>query len=763
MKFIKIFMVIIFLLLNNLSAGESMIPDSCRIDWSNAGLTIPRSNDAVHLININDYTGSDDNKISQALVDAANFCELTIIYFPSGTYTFTQTVDININHSNVVIQGAGADLTKFNFTNDKCDNCFAVHGNSVSNSRDISYDISKGSNKIHVFNTTNYNVGDWVQIYESKNPDAWWSRDDGTKGYGKCGQIGKVTSINVDSYINIDQESSKEYKVTSNLTLRKMNPIQNFGIENLAIERTDAGNGFGNGSTIFISNAINCWIRGVESIKAVGRHLSISTSAHIEISGCYFHDAYSYDAGSSCGGIDGKGYGIVLSTTSTNCLIENNILENYRHALLTANGANCNVLAYNYTIDTDNVAISSICLHGQYSYSNLFEHNFVENIVADDTHGANGPYNVILRNYIWDDKDDVWGTIIIDNAPNTAVLGCKVQDEEGKGGVYKHGTSQYPSSYSIEGYGWYSYGITWFTHQQADSWYPQSIVCTLPDDISYFYQTRPYFLSSNFTFPSLGARISSSTITNNIPARTRYSQSEKTYIDFLTQHNSNPNRVTPSSKNVVSTSGSTTFVIENSGFCDNLMWTASDNANWVTLSPVSGILTVGQTQILTVNFDANPNNIDRNCTITISYSGQSDVVSILQYAKMTTSGTLTSNENWRTNVTLTGDVTIPSGITLTIQPSNTVTMPDYIEMNVYGTLNVVGTYSNPIIFTSADGTPNNSENAYLVRLKNSTSDNSILKYCTFKNAQRGVYFDNSDARVENSEITRCSYGIYNYY
>ena len=92
-----------------------MIPESCRIDWNNAGLTIPRSIDAVHLININDnkYTGSDDNKISQALVDAANFCELTMIYFPSGTYTFTQTVDININHRNIVIQGAGADLYSF--------------------------------------------------------------------------------------------------------------------------------------------------------------------------------------------------------------------------------------------------------------------------------------------------------------------------------------------------------------------------------------------------------------------------------------------------------------------------------------------------------------------------------------------------------------------------------------------------------------------------------------------------------------------------
>lgn len=113
--------------------------------------------------------------------------------------------------------------------------------------------------------------------------------------------------------------------------------------------------------------------------------------------------------------------------------------------------------------------------------------------------------------------------------------------------------------------------------------------------------------------------------------------------------------------------------------------------------------------------------------------------------------------------TLTADLTVYADKNLTIHPGAQLTFEDYREMRVYGTLDAQGTSSNKITFTSADGTSNNSENAYLVRLRNSGSDNSILNYCIFKNAQRGVYFDNSEATIQNSEITRCGYGIYNYY
>ncbi|MEA1987086.1 MAG: FlgD immunoglobulin-like domain containing protein [Candidatus Marinimicrobia bacterium] len=111
--------------------------------------------------------------------------------------------------------------------------------------------------------------------------------------------------------------------------------------------------------------------------------------------------------------------------------------------------------------------------------------------------------------------------------------------------------------------------------------------------------------------------------------------------------------------------------------------------------------------------------------------------------------------------TVANDLTVSSDKNLKIYPGATIIFPDYKEMRVYGTLDAQGTSSNKIIFTSADGTPNNYENSYLIRFY--SGSNGSLENCILKNAQRGVYLDHSSIHIEDSEIKRCGYGIYNYY
>lgn len=84
-------------------------------------------------------------------------------------------------------------------------------------------------------------------------------------------------------------------------------------------------------------------------------------------------------------------------------------------------------------------------------------------------------------------------------------------------------------------------------------------------------------------------------------------------------------------------------------------------------------------------------------------------------------------------------------------------------MYVEGTLIAEGTAENPIIFTSESQTPNNIENTYLVRFNNSSSSNSVVDYCKFQYAYRGLYVNNASPTITNSEITNCYYGIYNNY
>jgi hypothetical protein len=67
-------------------------------------------------------------------------------------------------------------------------------------------------------------------------------------------------------------------------------------------------------------------------------------------------------------------------------------------------GANGNVIGYNYSHSvyweneqgTDKAG--DLVLHGNYPYANLMESNVVQNIIADDSHGMNGIYNVFTRN-----------------------------------------------------------------------------------------------------------------------------------------------------------------------------------------------------------------------------------------------------------------------------------------------------------------------------------------------------------------------------
>jgi len=80
--------------------------------------------------------------------------------------------------------------------------------------------------------------------------------------------------------------------------------------------------------------------------------------------------------------------------------------------------ANGNVIAYNYSKDpfwTGTILPSNsagdIVLHGNYPFQNLFEGNICQNIVIDNSHGINGPYNTFYRN-----RAELYGIFMNDGA-----------------------------------------------------------------------------------------------------------------------------------------------------------------------------------------------------------------------------------------------------------------------------------------------------------------------------------------------------------
>jgi hypothetical protein len=119
----------------------------------------------------------------------------------------------------------------------------------------------------------------------------------------------------------------------------------------------------------------------------------------VAVTHSYFHHAFEYGGG-------GRAYGVMLHFSTNECFIYHNTFEHLRHSMIVQAGANGNVFAYNRSLDPyweqgiffPSNSAGDMVLHGNYPFANLFEQNDGQNIVIDNSHGANGPYNTFFRN-----------------------------------------------------------------------------------------------------------------------------------------------------------------------------------------------------------------------------------------------------------------------------------------------------------------------------------------------------------------------------
>ena len=180
------------------------------------------------------------------------------------------------------------------------------------------------------------------------------------------------------------------------------------GIEDLKLIRDDdetKGRYF-----IRFRKSSDCWVRGVETSNAHSNHISIGGgSRNIEISQCYIHDATNHGGG-------GNGYGVTLEADIEKCLIENNVFQRLRHAIVTGGKCHWNVCGYNAMFDnhtdtfghgvvfvsyTGDIEIHGNCsapASGAGAYENLFEGNYANLIWIDAYWGDNGSNNTFFRN-----------------------------------------------------------------------------------------------------------------------------------------------------------------------------------------------------------------------------------------------------------------------------------------------------------------------------------------------------------------------------
>ncbi len=471
------------------------MPDSLRVDWSQAGYqgAIPNPSLIINVKNFGAYGDSMHDDYT-AIMNAVNSsASLRVIYFPAGNYLIKSSIALP---GNVVFKGEGtATNLIFDLSASTKKNAIDISAVQSNTFIDIDSGYNKGSTVLKINAPAGLTPGSVAEIRETNGT---WNTVPADWATYCVGQMVTIKAVN-GNYVTIDPALRIDY--TSNLQpqIRPVALKTNVGIECLKITRVDTIINGNYGYNINFSYADDCWVTGVESNKSQASHILLNSCKNISISGSYFHDAFTYD------GTGTAGYGITMIQHNSDCKVENCVLRHLRHSMIAKQGANGNVFAYNYSLDPyrsedPHDAGGDMLLHGHYPFANLFEGNIGQSIIVDDTWGAAGPYNTFFRN-----RTDLYGIVIFDqtvNSYNQNIVGNEVTSSDSlKGNYYLQPNHQFTYDNNIRG-----------VIQPAGT--------NTLDDASYYLTAQPYFWNVSSAWPSVGGSNALGSGTN--PAQARY-------------------------------------------------------------------------------------------------------------------------------------------------------------------------------------------------------------------------------------------------
>lgn len=366
------------------------IPANRTSDWSKAGLLHPLP-EPVNVINFVTAggvgNGATVNNTTFNTILASLGGQPTTIYFPPGDYLFSASLNLP---SNIILQGAGPDVTTLRFNMTAASDLIRVVGTRTAQNTLLSADVFKDGTTLQVNDASIFNPGDYLYIIDTDS-----ERVTSSWALGTTGQIIRVEARS-GNILSLATPLRREYLVSKNATVHKLNMRENVGIENMRILRMDST--ATQTSNILFQYARNSYVRCVESVKCNFAHIDVRYSTHIEVSGSYIREGFGYGGG-------GRAYGTMVQYGSGEVLVIDNVFNKLRHAMILQAGANGNVFAYNYSREPywEEVILPSnsagdMVLHGNHPYLNLFEGNICQHIVIDNSHGRNGKFNTIFRN-----------------------------------------------------------------------------------------------------------------------------------------------------------------------------------------------------------------------------------------------------------------------------------------------------------------------------------------------------------------------------
>jgi hypothetical protein len=487
------------------SHGSQLIPADRTFGaaWQNAGYPggIPSP---AKIVNARSFGATGDGVTDDRVAISAAITSLGgaagVVYFPAGNYLMKSTLTVP---GGCVLRGERSSNTTL--TIEHVGNGISISKGQAGVFQAVVSGYALHSSSLVVTNGATFAAGDYAEIREDN--DAAWGAS--TWAPKVVGQILRITAV-AGNTLALERPLRISYLAAQNPEIRKIVPVMEVGIENIKISRVTTGTATDrdNKVSVLFNYAARCWVRGVEFNNGFGSHISLDYSTKISVTGCYFDHAADYDGG-------GSGYGVVLEFKSGECLVENNLFRALRHSMLLQAGSNGNVLGYNYSREQQRTefpseASADIVFHGNYPFANLAEGNICQQILADTSHGANGPLNTFFRN-----RAEAYGINITDSL----ITQLNVVGNETYKGSYSIFTGD---GYSLNGANRFEYA----NNTQSDG--VQAAGTTNLTDYSYYLNADPSVLPTTpawwniaGAFPSIGLPLTRTTA-KELPARSRY-------------------------------------------------------------------------------------------------------------------------------------------------------------------------------------------------------------------------------------------------
>jgi hypothetical protein len=415
-----------------------VIPDQRITDWTQPGSRaafLPQQSVVLTVFGADNTGALPCNVAMQAAIAALGGPGEILI--PAGDYLFTQSI---ILPDSVILQGEVDPLTQAPLSRlllnvgENADG-LRIAGSEAPMSVFVTEPLVQGLNYLIVDQPALFQVGDHLRLHATDDASlviSDWS-------VGQTGQIVEVLEVSSDTLL-LAKPLRRSY--SSAPEIRRLSPRRQVHLRCLALVRQDATTT--QTTNVYFANAVDCSMTGIDSRLCNYAHVNVFRSARITIVNSYFKDGHSYGSG-------GKAFGVLVDYGSGDCYVHQNNFEHLRHSMIVQAGANGNVFAYNRSVDpfwTGTLlpanAAGDLVLHGNYPYMNLFEGNVVQNIVIDNSHSINGPYNTFFR-----DRAELFG-IFMNSSP--------ASNDQNFIGNQVTNTLPFYGQYSLQGTGHFTYG-----------------------------------------------------------------------------------------------------------------------------------------------------------------------------------------------------------------------------------------------------------------------------------------------------------------